>query len=383
VFKYKQGFKYKPFVCDPDPDYFEDEDGGGDEDNQSLAVDENVAFGDAGARTSKGLDTPKSDVDNAGDINEDEKIGSKVLVKAWNRHTPYLKVLSIAKSDEWRGIYWRMRPKYKSRPAFFLECSDFFHSKGDDDFAVRILSNIEEFNLADPVVERFLACEYAEMGRLDLAIEILENAVRIFPENPEIHRELALLIVGRVETQKREKDETADYAKAIELLWSLVIAEWSDIDMALLAVMDINRILPKAKNAGLKDVGIPLPLIRAMDADLRIVITDFSGSHSFICWIEEPSEEKISRAHPLSLTGGIISGGNNAFKDYFTRNAMKGAYRIKSRYADSRIERLFGAMFLKLDIFMNYGRPKERHNSAIINLRKNAVETEIGQVKIK
>ena len=384
VFKYKPEFKYKSFHFYYDGYFFNDAEGGdfGEDDSLGEGFDTEATFGDAGFSsgiTSENIPPP---VNKEYKDNDDEDIVSNVTVQQWDSTASYLTALRKSSLEKHRGIYWKLRKKYSQTPSFFMDCADFFYTKGDKNFAVQILSNIAEFNIDSAVMQRIMACKYSEMKQNDLAICILENALIEFPENPDIHRELALLIAKRAVNQSSKQKKKADYKLALDLLYKIVTSEWRDMGMALLAVMDINHMIPKAKAAGVEDIPIPLSLIRQIDVDLRIVISHFSNLQEMHCWILEPSSEKVSYVHPLSLIGGLISGEEGP-EEYFVRKTMKGPYGIKTTFTGDSIEKLFGAVFFKLDIYTNYGRSEEKHNSAMIYLKKSSRVVEIGKIDIK
>jgi len=173
----------------------------------------------------------------------------KVNVRIADNRKPYLNTLN--KSDQTNRVsqYWRLRKRYGDSPAFYLDCADFFHTKGDTDFAILVLSEIAEFDIENAVLQRIIACKLENMGKLGLAIEILENAMEEYSENADIQLELAFLYIERAESG----EYSYEYKKAFKLLYGLVTNSEVDKDMAALALMEINHLLPKAKKAGLSE----------------------------------------------------------------------------------------------------------------------------------
>jgi Ca-activated chloride channel family protein len=385
-FKYRPKFKYKKFR------YYRDDDSFGSDDffdaSETLDLDDSYfstqEFRIRNAMIARIAPDAEGDEGFFGDGFESgpdrPKSVETINIDLADNIKPYLNALYNSDEKNRSELYWRLRSQYRNSPAFFLDCADFFHTKGEDDFAIMILSEIAELEFENEIIQRIIACKLDGMGKRGLATVILENAFESYPENPDIQFELAMLYLKKAASMKPVSP--VFYKKAFQLLFGLVTNSDVDKDMAALALMEINHLLPEARKAGIKDITIPLDLIQPVDADLRIVISRFAGMENMNFSIIEPSGENVNCNHPLSLTGGYLSGGFGP-EEYFVRKAMPGTYRIKTNFQGDPIEKMFGAIILKIDIYTNYGRSNEKLNSALIHMKRSKKDVVIGEVKIK
>jgi tetratricopeptide (TPR) repeat protein len=319
-------------------------------------------------------------------------------VTAWTPDTPYLKKLKAAEPARRFETYVSERRQFGASPAFFLDCADFFLTEKDEVLAVQVLSNVAELELENASLVRILAHRLAQIGRLDLSILLFEEALRLRPEEPQSHRDLALVLAwraGKAAALAAREGKTlpvaeltacqADFARAIELLYRVVLNQWDRFDqIEVIALMELNRLIPKAQAAGVRDIKVDPRLVRLLDVDLRIVMTWHADMTDIDLWVTEPSGEKALYSHPQTTIGGNISRDftqGYGPEEYVLRKAMTGTYKIEANYYGSSAAQWIGPVTLQLDLFTNYGRPGEQYKSVTLRLKENKETVKVAEIE--
>jgi hypothetical protein len=326
--------------------------------------------------------------------------GPAIALKPWNPDTPYLKELARAKGERVHKVYLELRTEYGTSPAFFLDCGEFFLKAGDKRLALRVLSNIAELELENAALLRVLAHKLAQIGELELAELLFEEALRLRPEEPQSFRDLALVVARRADQARGlmrkdkyvwQQDEAlrrriqAGYRRAIDLLYKVVLGEWDRFaEIELIALMELNALVPKAKGVGVEDFDVDERLVKLLDVDCRIILTWDADLTDMDLWVIEPSGEKAYYGHRRTTIGGNFSRDftqGYGPEEYCLRAAMGGKYTIKVNYYGSRAVQLIGSVTLQVDVFTNYGRPNETRKSMTLRLTQKKETVTIGQIE--
>ena len=338
----------------------------------------------AGGRAAEEADTTAIAVNGVVAAGEDRARSGKarlgrpgVLIKPWDPKTPYLAALRAAPADKQLDVYMQQRKAFGTSPAFFLDCAEFFHQAGQDEPAVRVLSNVAELELENAALIRVLAHKLAQWDRLELAAMLFEKVLKLRPEEPQSYRDLALVLARREQ-----------YARAVELLWQVVTKRWDGRFPRIEAIvlMELNRLVPKAKAAGvdLEKLGLDPRLIKLLDCDVRVVLTWDADMTDIDLWVIEPSGEKVFYSHNRSTIGGRMSRDftrGYGPEEYLLKKAMHGVYRIKVNYYGSSAAKLLGAVTLQADVFANFGRPNEQRKTLTLRLRTKKETVQIGEIE--
>ena len=246
-----------------------------------------------------------------------------------------------------------------------------------------------ELELESPSLLRVLGHRLAQTGRLELAVLTFEEVLRLRPEEPQSYRDLALVLARRAEEKAGGRNSDAmrdDYARAIDLLWQVVIRHWDNrfAEIELIALEELNAVLPKAQAAGVKDIPVDKRLVKLLDVDVRIVMTWHADNTDIDLWVIEPSGEKAFYGHNRTTIGGLVSRdftGGYGPEEYLVRRAMHGTYDIKANYYGSRAVELLGAVTVQVDVFTGFGRPSEQHKSLTLRLKAAKETVDIGQIE--
>jgi len=323
------------------------------------------------------------------------QVDAAIVIKAWDPQTPYVKALKAAKPKERFAVYMKQRGEYGTSPAFFLDCADFFLKAKEPELGLQVLSNIAELELENAALVRVLAHRLAQLDMLDLSIMLFEEALRLRPEEPQSHRDLALVLARRAEklhalskNPRARVDPGAsqrDFRRALLLLNHVVMGEWDRFqEIEVIALMEANRLIPRARAAGLKSVPLDPRLVKLLDVDMRIIMTWDADMTDMDLWVTEPSGEKAYYGHQRTTIGGNVSRDftdGYGPEEYIVRKAMNGMYKIETDYFGSSAAELIGAVTLQVDVFTNYGRANEQRRSITLRLVGEEETILIGEVE--
>jgi len=306
-----------------------------------------------------------------------------IAIEPWNPDTPYLEALRDADADERFAVYLKQREEHGRAPAFFLDCAGFFLEKGEERLGLQVLSNVAELELENAALLRVLAHRLAQLDRLDLSIRLFEQVLELKPEEPQSYRDLALALARRAGVVEERAKE--DYGRAIELLYEVVMKQWDRFaEVEGIALMEINRLIPLAKDAGVEGIPVDPRLVDLLDVDVRIALTWDADMTDMDLWVVEPSGEKAYYGHPLTTIGGRMSRDfTNGYgpEEYCLKKAQHGEYRIEANYFGSSAPSMSGAVTLQAEVFTNYGRPNEKRQAMTLRLSESKETFRIGVIE--
>jgi tetratricopeptide (TPR) repeat protein len=318
---------------------------------------------------------------------EERSTAPAIAIKAWDPSTPYIAALKKAKPDEAFAVYLKQREEFGTSPAFFLDCADFFLKQKQEATALQVLSNVAELELENAALVRVLAHRLAQIDKLELSAMLFEEALRLRPEEPQSWRDLALVLARRADAL-REKDKDAAkalYARAIDLLYHVVLHTWDRFDqIELIALMELNTIIPKAKAAGVEKINVDPRLVKLLDVDVRIILTWDADNTDMDLHVVEPSGERAFYGHQRTTIGANVSRDftqGYGPEEYLLKKAMPGMYTIQTNFYGSSAAQLIGAVTLQVDVFTNYGRPTEQRKSLTLRLTEKKETFTVGQIE--
>jgi len=317
------------------------------------------------------------------------QVAAKIALKPWNPNTPYLKVLRAAPKERVFAVYLAQRKTHGASPAFFLDVANFYLKRQEAALAIQVLSNIAELELENPALVRVLAQRLLQLERYDLSIGLLRTAKRLRPEEPQSFRDLGLALERRGDQAlKAGKKQAAkrDYIEAMTLLAKVAMNRWARFrEIELMALTELNTILPKARRLGYQENPVDKRLLKTLDMDVRIVMSWDADLTDMDLHVVEPSNEKAYYAHNRTTIGGAVSRDftrGYGPEVYLLRRAMKGKYTIKTKYYGSRAAKLLGAVTLTVDIYTNYGRANQKRKSLTFRLTKRKEMFIVGQIAL-
>ncbi len=301
--------------------------------------------------------------------------------KESKRGSVLLKPLRSAAPRELYAEYLKLRKKYSDQAWFYLDAATIFKEKGKNELAIKAISNLAELKLDNAALLRKMAYKLIEYGELDLAITTLERVEGMRPEEPQSFRDLALAFAKRA---RRGDAPKADYKKAIDLLYKVVTNKWDRFEeIELIALMELNEIIPEAEKAGVEKIAVNPKLIKKLPLDLRIALTWDADMTDIDLWVIEPSGEKVFYSHKHSRTGAHFSKDfTNGYgpEEYIVKNAIPGTYTIQANYFGTSSPEKLGPVTVKADIFTNYGKKNETHKTIVKQLGRKKELINLGKV---
>ena len=311
-----------------------------------------------------------------------------ITLRPWDPSTPYLAALRDSEAADRGRVYMEQRAQWGTAPAFFLDCADFFFRAEDERVALRVLSNIAELELEDSALLRILAHRLLQLEEFDLSIIAFERVLDLRNDEPQSHRDLALALARRADSladdPNRRADALTDYQRALDGLARVVMERWDRFaEIELIALVELNNILNRGQQRGDLRVPVDPRLVRNLDMDVRINMSWDADMTDMDLHIEEPSGEEAYYGHNRTGIGGRVSRDftqGYGPEEYSIRKAMKGNYRVKTKFFGSSAATLQGAVTLQVDVFTDYGRPTEQRQSMTLRLTENKEMFTVGDV---
>jgi Ca-activated chloride channel homolog len=325
---------------------------------------------------------------------ESAPLSSAITIKPWDPDVPYLKAMREAGGEAAYAVYLKQRPQYLASPAFYLDCADFLLRSGQQSLGIRVLTNVAELKLEDAQLLRIVAHRLNQIGRRDLAIDLFEKILKMRPEEPQSHRDLALAVSDRADaqiatggTQSNPAAAVADYRRALDLLNQVVMGHWDRFEeIEVVALMEANRIIA-AMDRLQRDKEIPIPLdprlIKNLDCDVRIVLTWDADLTDVDLWVTEPSGERCKYDHNRTTIGAAMSRDftqGYGPEEYCLRRAMSGEYKIQANYYGSSQTSLVGPATVQATVITHFGRPDEKRQSLTVRLATQKDVVDVGTI---
>jgi hypothetical protein len=350
------------------------------------------AFGDSegggGARHAKmDMASVSKKRTGRGDGGDDGSTAAQITIKEWNPSTPYLQEIQAQEKSKAYDSYLGKKKTYGASPGFYLDCANFFF-KQDRILALRILSNLAELKIEDAPLLRVLAWRMIEAEEINLAIEVFEKVIRLRPEEPQSHRDLALAYAKKMEVSH----DTNDGVKAAELFYHVVLGSWDRFaEVETIVVMELNHLLMRMEKLDEKNKShwkkkvefIDSRLTKLLDLDVRITMSWDANNTDMDLHVIEPSGEEAFYGHNLTTIGGLVSRDftqGYGPEEYVIHHAMPGVYKIKVKYYGSRQQNLMGPVTVSANVITNYGRSDEKHQLLTLRLTEAKDMMEIGSI---
>lgn len=330
---------------------------------------------------------------------ENDEYAARISIKAWDPNTPYIAAMKAVAADKAYGVYLEQRNGYVASPAFYLDCGDYLLRNGQRELGVRVLTNVAELQLGDARLLRVAAHRLNQIGERDLAIDLFEKVQKLRPEEPQSFRDLALALADRAHEKatmmvagwgvQPTGQIASDYARSLELLNKVITGNWDRFaEIEVIALMEANRIM--AQISRVPDLGgVPNPidarLRKAMDLDVRIIMTWDADMTDIDLWVTEPSGEKCYYGHNRTVIGGLVSKDftqGYGPEEYCLRKLMPGEYKIQANYYGSRQQELTGPCTVQATVITNFGRPDEQRQSLTLRLTNAKEIVDIGTVTL-
>ncbi|MBL7741400.1 MAG: TonB-dependent receptor plug domain-containing protein [Chitinophagaceae bacterium] len=290
----------------------------------------------------------------------------------------YLQELKNSDRPEKIAVYEQLKEQYGGEAGFYFDVAQHLFDIGWKEKAFAVLMNAAE--AANGSQQVLLATAYIleQWRQYEEAILIYEQLVKDNPATISYYSDLAWAHY-----------QSGHYQEAVDLLYGAIKMntgqlEYANIYTKAMMMSEMNAIISLHKDR--VDISaIPATLIRALPADLRIVIDCNKGNMSNIS-IKEPGGYVCNYSNPVTKNGGIIQQGyyywynNNPF-EYQVKKAPEGKYRISVNYYDYYSYPGKIPSMIRIRKFRNFGKENQSIEVEHMIMDNQYGEIEIAEVK--
>ncbi len=315
------------------------------------------------------------------EIAESQKNGSNtgdisIALQAWEPDSAYARRLRDAPENRIYALYLDERDSHANSTAFYLDVADLLFQKGQQELALRVLSNLAELDLENRHVLRVLAYRLMQAKQPALAVPVFEQVKRLGEEEPQSFRDLGLAYaaVGRSQA-------------AIDQLYEVIEREWDGRfdGVKLIALAELNDIAANAQQR--PDTRRVDPrLLRNLPLDLRVVLSWDSDNSDMDLWVTDPNGEKCYYSNQHTYQGGLMSDdftGGYGPEEFSLRDAKPGKYKVEANFFGDRQQLVTGATTLQLKLTTHFGSGKAREQLVTMRLKEQAETVLVGEFEVK
>ncbi|HEX8241387.1 MAG TPA: VIT domain-containing protein [Allosphingosinicella sp.] len=301
-----------------------------------------------------------------------EVMVSEVTTAQWASNRPYMAALKAAAAGDRERVFEEQQSKHGALPAFWFDVAELAWKSGRREDARRLLLSALDLPTRNNETLAIVAERLLRYGEQDRAIEMFEAVAEGEPGRPQPLRSLALALADRSKGRPREQAR-ADLARAIDLLVQVIMTPWNgDYDgIELIALMDVNRLIPRYRSLGGGEVPLDPRLIALLDVDIRVVIEWNTEETDLDLWVDEPNGERAYYDNQQTKIGGRISNDMTdgyGPEEYLLRRAPAGTFTIRADVYSSDELNPNGASRISARLIRNFGRPDEKEEAVEIEL---------------
>ena len=282
--------------------------------------------------------------------------------------TDYLDKLKAAAPAERYALYLQLRKDKLNTPLFYFHTADLFLAEGEKALGLRILSNIAELQAENYELGKLLAYKLKELGETTAALVVFKKVLDWRPFEPQSYRDYGLAL-----------EDAGYYQQALDTLYfaltknydASIDALYPGIEETLLP--EINNLI--ARQNGKLDINrIPKNLITPLPVDIRVVLNWNQPSTDIDLWVTDPDNERCFYGHRGTAMGGRISHDFTRGlgpEQFLLKKAVKGRYKVEVNYYGDTQVKLAGETTLLVEIYTNYGTPRQKRNLITLQMERN------------
>jgi hypothetical protein len=306
--------------------------------------------------------------------------GGTIALEPWKPERPYLRALLAATPATRERIFAEQQREHGDLPAFWLDVADWAWRAGRRADAIAFVLSALELPTRNSQTLAIVADRLIRYGETDRAIWLLERLRAAEDDRPQPRRNLALALARRAQGAPPAQAR-ADLARAISLLTEVVMTPWDGAyqGIEMISLIEANRLIPRYRALGGRDIGLDARLIALLDFDLRVTIEWQTEASDVDLWVNEPSGERAIFHNPRTAIGGRLSNDMTQGygpEEYLLRRAPAGAYEVRANvFAADRLSPN-GAQRVTARIVRDYGRATEREELVDIELLPDDTERE-------
>ncbi|HEX9965969.1 MAG TPA: VIT domain-containing protein [Allosphingosinicella sp.] len=312
-----------------------------------------------------------------------ETVAEETETAQWASTRPYMKALRSAAPRDRERVLAEQQKAHGALPAFWFDVAELAWKSGRREEARRLLLSALDLPTRNNETLAIVAERLFRYGEQDRSIEMLEAVAEAEPGRPQPLRSLALALAKRSESRARAQAR-ADLARAIDLLTQVIMTPWDgDYDgIELIALMEVNRLIPRYRALGGTDVPLDERLIALLDVDVRVVIEWNTEETDLDLWVDEPNSERADYSNDETRIGGRISNDMTdgyGPEEYLLRRAPAGTFTVRADVYSADEINPNGASRITARLIRNFGRPDEKEETVEIELLPDSADEEDDQ----
>ena len=280
---------------------------------------------------------------------------------------PYIKVLQTSKTiAEAYSNYLIQREKYGNTIGFFINVASYFKNWNNPYMLKRILSNILELKEGRELETLFaLAYKYEEYKMLDEASRLYQKAIKIYPENSQLYRNLALIHIERKEYEKAQyiyniiDQNRYNKVSSFSGLRKTINYEYKNL-VALHRNKLTQNLIPEFYTNNIK-------------FNTRIVFEWSAFDAEFDLQIVNPQKRYFTWSHTQKIEPGRISKEKQqgfGLEEFFMTSKDTGKWLFNISYFGKTTSSIALPVYLKITVFHNFGKLSQTKEIKIISLEE-------------
>lgn len=298
-----------------------------------------------------------------------------ISLNAWSSESSYIPVLERA-GDEWFGTYLSYKTQNETSPGFFIDVANWRWEAGDTLMAIQIIGNLAELSPGDHELLRTLARKLQQTNEPELAQRLFTKVLDLRPEEPQSHRDLALVAAQQQQWQT-----------AIDLLYEVVITKWSDRfpEIGVMAAQEMNAIISQSDQK-LNLTAIDQRFSNRLPTDLRVVLQWDQNDVDMDLWVTDPRGERCMYNHRETEAGGWMSRdftGGYGPEEFMIKKAIPGTYKVEVNYYGNRRQEMSRPVLVQLRLIEDYGKPNQREQNITRELAETSGTISIGEFVVE
>lgn len=298
-----------------------------------------------------------------------------ISLNAWSSEASYIPVLERA-GDEWFDTYLSYKEQNETSPGFFIDVANWRWEAGDTLMAIQIIGNLAELSPGDHELLRTLARKLQQTNEPELAQRLFTKVLDLRPEEPQSHRDLAL-----VSAQQQQ------WQTAIDLLYEVVITKWPDRfpEIGVMAAQEMNAIISQSDQK-LNLTEIDQRFSKRLPTDLRVVLQWDQNDVDMDLWVTDPRGERCMYNHRETEAGGWMSRdftGGYGPEEFMIKKAIPGTYKVEVNYYGNRRQEMSRPVLVQLRLIEDYGKPTQSEQSITRELAEQSGTITIGEFVVE
>jgi TonB-dependent SusC/RagA subfamily outer membrane receptor len=281
----------------------------------------------------------------------------------------YIKLIQKTDKASQYQKYLELRSSNYGNPVYYFDVANYFIKTGNKELGIRILSNLAELDLDSYELYRMLGYKFKQLGEFESEVFAFKKITELRPLDPQSYRDYGLAL-----------EDAGKHQQALGILYNALVKSYSaEADnlydgMQEVILPEINRII--ALNRGKVNIAaISKKVIKALPADIRIVMDWNMNNTDIDLWVTDPNNEKCFYSHKSTEIGGRISDDmTQGFgpEQFLLKKAIKGTYKIEINFYGDRQATLAGPTTIMAELYTHYGTPQEKKELIVLQMQKGA-----------